>query len=805
MVSHHSHHHTNAFDSSKITKYFKNQTPETNLQGQFVDPFFPPNEASLLAKDQNGNWIGDDSSKDAIDSKTVVWRSASQIFDNIYNLFDGKIECDDIKQGSLGNCYFLSSLAALCEYPVQIYNIFRTKEKSAHGYYEICLFIEGHWQIVIVDDYFPVLASNEKSFKFSKPNGKELWSVLLEKAWAKVNGGYRNTIAGKESDALNALTSFPSERYPTNEMSRDELWDLVLQSDKSDNVMCTTTINDPEIEKLGLVQLHAYTLVGAVTVIHQEKETKLVKVRNPWGNTEWTGLWSDKSDVWTDDLKTQAKFENRNDGVFHISFDDYNKYYNYISICAMMPDANIKHLSYKVSKSSHAPRVYNISVREECTLGISVIDRHWRFTREIKNQSIPIYILLAKYEDNHIKFIDGDFCVNTSVDLIKFLKAGNYMLWVWNDFDNSYNILNDNQEKEIKVCFTSNSMFNVKEQAVDSEFEALYHILYYSIIEGKDIRSKEVFSLIENCFKKTGLGYRIIVNNSKVNEAVWNNDGSEIVEMSVFPPYRSEKNATKFEVVVDPESWKIIVAGRTKFLGKYWFNLKSSFKQIPHQPGTSHNTLQDNHFFLTFCNENLAHEEIDHDFYTFTSSCLSNDQPVFKQENLEQLMLDEFVSKYPTQMALLASVPEIEGASGLKWTYSAFKNGFYLGQVNDALERHGKGIYHFSNNTGYYGQWNKNVKQGFGVSYGDSFKKIVEGQFQNGNVSGKAITYCANGDKIDCIYVNGVRDGPGTFYWKNGNRWEGGFAKNQLHGVGKYVMANGNSFTVTFENGVQKK
>ena len=41
---------------------------------------------------------------------------------------------------------------------------------------------------------------------------------------------------------------------------------------------------------------HAYTLLTA-------KETsdghKLVCLRNPWGNFEWQGDWSDHSDLWT--------------------------------------------------------------------------------------------------------------------------------------------------------------------------------------------------------------------------------------------------------------------------------------------------------------------------------------------------------------------------------------------------------------------------------------------------------------------------------------------------------------------------
>ena len=82
----------NEFDCQKINYYFRNQTEQAGFQGQFVDPYFPPNEASLLAKDMNGDWIGDDSSKDVIDPSKIVWRTASQIFDNVFNLFDDNFE-----------------------------------------------------------------------------------------------------------------------------------------------------------------------------------------------------------------------------------------------------------------------------------------------------------------------------------------------------------------------------------------------------------------------------------------------------------------------------------------------------------------------------------------------------------------------------------------------------------------------------------------------------------------------------------------------------------------------------------------
>jgi len=47
---------------------------------------------------------------------------------------------------------------------------------------------------------------------------------LLEKAWAKVNGSYDNTITGLPSDALKCLTGAPVDFYSHDFHGDEELW-----------------------------------------------------------------------------------------------------------------------------------------------------------------------------------------------------------------------------------------------------------------------------------------------------------------------------------------------------------------------------------------------------------------------------------------------------------------------------------------------------------------------------------------------------------------------------------------------------
>lgn len=58
----------------------------------------------------------------------------------------------------------------------------------------------GVWQELTIDDYMP--CALEGSPLFTRTHGNELWVLLLEKAYAKLHGSFKNISKGMPNEAL---------------------------------------------------------------------------------------------------------------------------------------------------------------------------------------------------------------------------------------------------------------------------------------------------------------------------------------------------------------------------------------------------------------------------------------------------------------------------------------------------------------------------------------------------------------------------------------------------------------------------
>ena len=190
----------------------------------------------------------------------------------------------------------------------------------------------------MIDDY---IACNCGEPAFAEAHGNELWVMLLEKAWAKIHGSYLSIRAGWISEALNTFTGAPYEAIENvNKEEHPGLFDLLDKYEKKHYAIgCGLTADDVEGEttddSLGLVYSHAYSILGGAKVTDKYgNKVNLIKLRNPWGELDWKGAWSDEDSNWTPELKKQLNLHvHANDGIFWMDYNDFKKYCGTIYVC----------------------------------------------------------------------------------------------------------------------------------------------------------------------------------------------------------------------------------------------------------------------------------------------------------------------------------------------------------------------------------------------------------------------------------------------------------------------------------------
>lgn len=76
--------------------------------------------------------------------------------------------------------------------PERVKARFYTKEVNKAGIYLMSFIVNGREKPVYVDNHFP---RGDYGPNSARSNGKNLWVMLLEKGWAKLNGSYASIIA----------------------------------------------------------------------------------------------------------------------------------------------------------------------------------------------------------------------------------------------------------------------------------------------------------------------------------------------------------------------------------------------------------------------------------------------------------------------------------------------------------------------------------------------------------------------------------------------------------------------------------
>ncbi|KAM6180350.1 calpain-13 [Erethizon dorsatum] len=249
----------------------------------------------------------------------------------------------DIQQGRTGDCWFLAALGSLTQNPQCLRKILMDQSFSHQyaGIFRFRFWQCGQWVEVVVDDRLPVV-DKECIFVHPCKDNQEVWPCLLEKAYAKLQGSYSHLHYGYLPDALVDLTGgivTTANLYS----SPSNLLMTVKMAAKTGSLMTCATPKGPtdgsEVMENGLVSQHAYTVTGAEKIQYKTGQEELIRLWNPWGNTEWRGRWGDGSQEWqeTQDPKKMQLYHNKEDGEFWMSCQDFQENFFSLFICNQIP------------------------------------------------------------------------------------------------------------------------------------------------------------------------------------------------------------------------------------------------------------------------------------------------------------------------------------------------------------------------------------------------------------------------------------------------------------------------------------
>lgn len=309
----------------------------------FCDSAFPAAAHALGFKE-----LGPGSYK----TRGVTWKRPTELVSRPEFILGGATRTD-ICQGALGDCWLLAAIASLTLNEFVMARVVPQDQSFGDDYAGIFHFQfwqYGEWVDVVVDDRLPV-KDGELLFVHSAEN-REFWSALLEKAYAKLNGCYEALSGGTTTEGFEDFTggiaeNFDLARPPSN------LFTILQRALEAGALLgcsidITSAADSEAVTRQKLVKGHAYSLTGAVEVNYRGRMEKLVRVRNPWGQVEWTGAWSDGSSEW-DGVQGDCPHANAEDGEFWMSYRDFCRHYSRIEVCTLTPDAilddSIKHWS----------------------------------------------------------------------------------------------------------------------------------------------------------------------------------------------------------------------------------------------------------------------------------------------------------------------------------------------------------------------------------------------------------------------------------------------------------------------------
>ncbi|TKA64903.1 hypothetical protein B0A49_11428 [Cryomyces minteri] len=292
-------------------------------------------------------------------------KRVEDIFDDPHFFIEGAT-ASDVRQGKDGDCWFMSALCTLSNMKELIERVCVQWDEQV-GVYGFVFHRDGDFESVVIDDklylikedfndatlnreqwlelknrkneeeeYRAVMQTGSRALYFAQCSDQnETWLPLLEKAYAKAHGDYQAIDGGFVGEGIEDLTGgVTTEVFATDILDKDAFWKNELQNVNKHFLFGCGQLGGIYGERKGIMERHAYSIMEAVEM----EGERLVKLRNPWGNTEWRGAWSDGSEEWNGFWMEKLNHRFGDDGVFWMSYKDLLKTYQHFDRTRLFGD-----------------------------------------------------------------------------------------------------------------------------------------------------------------------------------------------------------------------------------------------------------------------------------------------------------------------------------------------------------------------------------------------------------------------------------------------------------------------------------
>ncbi|PGH23230.1 hypothetical protein AJ80_02646 [Polytolypa hystricis UAMH7299] len=161
---------------------------------------------------------------------------------------------------------------------------------SRSGKYIFCMYFNGCYRKVIIDDRLPSSKTSRSIFVIDRNNPALLWPALVEKAYLKVRGGYDFPGSNSGTDIWVLTGWIPEQIFLHHDDSSSyELWQRLFNAFLKGDVLLTIgtgSLTEDEENELGLVSTHDYAILD----MKEEDGHRQLLVKNPWAaGVGWKG------------------------------------------------------------------------------------------------------------------------------------------------------------------------------------------------------------------------------------------------------------------------------------------------------------------------------------------------------------------------------------------------------------------------------------------------------------------------------------------------------------------------------------